>query len=168
MAESKLVRAVRVEPGDRPRLDERDARDRLEIADKQAAATRLQELVARVALFQNRLWAEDRRSVLLVLQGLDASGKDGTIRKVFTGVNPMGCRVCAFKAPVGVELQHDYLWRIHAACPDRGQIGIFNRSHYEDVVAVRVRRLAPERVWRRRPRTSASSSGSSPTRARCR
>jgi PPK2 family polyphosphate:nucleotide phosphotransferase len=152
MADSRLIRAIRVEPGDRPRLEARDTGDRLGIGDKQAAATRLQELVARLALLQNRLWAEGTRSVLLVLQGLDASGKDGTIRKVFTGVNPMGCSVSAFKTPTGVELRHDYLWRIHAACPDRGQIGIFNRSHYEDVVSVRVRKLAPESVWRRRPR----------------
>ena len=86
-----------------------------------------------------------------MLQGLDASGKDGTIRHVFTGVNPQGCRVHSFKAPVGVELAHDYLWRIHAACPERGELGIFNRSHYEDVVTVRVRELAPERIWKRRP-----------------
>ena len=152
MADSRLIRAIRVEPGDRPRLDARDTRDRLGIAGKQTAARRLQELVARLALLHNRLWAEGSRSVLLLLQGLDASGKDGTIRKVFTGVNPMGCSVSAFKAPTGVELRHDYLWRIHAACPERGQIGIFNRSHYEDVVAVRVRKLAPESVWRRRPR----------------
>jgi PPK2 family polyphosphate:nucleotide phosphotransferase len=152
MADSKLIRATRVEPGDRPRLGARDTSDRLGIADKQAAATRLEDLVGRLALLQNRLWAEGTRSVLLVLQGMDASGKDGAIRRVFTGVNPMGCRVAAFKAPAGVELRHDYLWRIHAACPDRGQIGIFNRSHYEDVVAVRVRKLAPEPVWKRRPR----------------
>jgi PPK2 family polyphosphate:nucleotide phosphotransferase len=152
MADSKLIRATRVEPGDRPRLGARDTSDRLGIADKQAAATRLEDLVGRLALLQNRLWAEGTRSVLLVLQGMDASGKDGAIRRVFTGVNPMGCRVVAFKAPAGVELRHDYLWRIHAACPDRGQIGIFNRSHYEDVVAVRVRKLAREPVWQRRPR----------------
>jgi len=148
---AKLIEAIRVEPGDRPRLASRDTRDRLGIADKAEAEARLEDLVGRLALLQNRLWAEDRRALLLVLQGLDASGKDGTIRRVFTGVNPMGCRVCAFKAPAGAELEHDYLWRIHAACPDHGQIGIFNRSHYEDVVAVRVRKLAPERVWKRRP-----------------
>src|SRR5882724_2821887 len=124
MADSKLIRAIRVEPGDRPRLGARDTRDRLGIADKKAAETRLQELVGRLALLQNRLWAEGSRAVLLVLQGVDASGKDGAIRRVFTGVNPMGCMVAAFKAPAGVELRHDYLWRIHAACPDRGQIGI--------------------------------------------
>jgi PPK2 family polyphosphate:nucleotide phosphotransferase len=81
---------------------------------------------------------------------MDASGKDGTIRTVFTGVNPQGCRVQSFKAPTVTELDHDYLWRIHNVCPARGEIGIFNRSHYEDVVAVRVRKLAPEEVWRPR------------------
>ncbi len=83
--------------------------------------------------------------MLLVLQGLDASGKDGTIRAVFRGVNPQGCSVTSFKAPTPVELAHDFLWRIHAHTPARGMIGIFNRSHYEDVVTVGVLGLAPER-----------------------
>ncbi len=82
--------------------------------------------------------------MLLVLQGLDASGKDGVIRSVFTGVNPQGVRMASFKAPSAAELAHDYLWRIHAALPARGEIGIFNRSHYEDAVTVRVLNLAPE------------------------
>jgi PPK2 family polyphosphate:nucleotide phosphotransferase len=88
--------------------------------------------------------------VLLVLQGMDASGKDGTIRHVLTGVNPQGCRVVSFREPAATELAHDYLWRVHAACPLRGEIAIFNRSHYEDVVAARVRGLAPRHVWERR------------------
>jgi len=86
-----------------------------------------------------------------VLQGLDASGKDGTIRRVFTGVNPQGCRVTSFKAPTPLELAHDFLWRIHAECPARGMLAIFNRSHYEDVVTVGVLGLVPEAVWRPRP-----------------
>jgi PPK2 family polyphosphate:nucleotide phosphotransferase len=151
MADSRLIRTLRVRPGERPRLDARDPADRLGLTDKASAEERLRELVVRLAVLQNRLWAESARSVLLVLQGLDASGKDGTIRKVLTGVNPQGCRVVSFKAPAGVELAHDYLWRVHAVCPVRGEIGIFNRSHYEDVVAVHVRGLAPARVWRRRP-----------------
>jgi PPK2 family polyphosphate:nucleotide phosphotransferase len=101
-------------------------------------------------MFQQRLYAEGARSLLLVLQGLDASGKDGVIRSVFTGLTPQGCRVVSFKAPTSTELAHDYLWRVHAALPTRGEIGIFNRSHYEDIVAVRVLKLAPEEVWRRR------------------
>ena len=86
----------------------------------------------------------------MILQGLDASGKDGVIRSVFKGVSPQGTRVVSFKAPTSTELAHDYLWRVHAELPARGEIGIFNRSHYEDVVAVRMLELAPEAVWRRR------------------
>jgi PPK2 family polyphosphate:nucleotide phosphotransferase len=145
------VASLLVEPGRRAGLDKRDPGDRLAFADKQAGQERLEELVARLAVMHNRLYAESRRSVLLILQGLDASGKDGTIRRVLTGVNPQGCRVVSFKQPAGAELEHDYLWRIHSACPVQGEIGIFNRSHYEDVVAVRVRGLAPEKVWKRRP-----------------
>ncbi len=89
-------------------------------------------------------------SVLLILQGLDASGKDGVIRRVFLGVNPIGLEFTSFRVPAGAEVEHDYLWRIHAALPARGKVGVFNRSHYEDVVAVRMRELAPEKVWRRR------------------
>jgi PPK2 family polyphosphate:nucleotide phosphotransferase len=99
---------------------------------------------------QRRLYAEAERSVVLVLQGLDASGKDGVIRRVFTGLNPQGCRVVSFRAPTSTELAHDYLWRVHLQLPARGEIGIFDRSHYEDVIAVRMHRLAPEKVWRRR------------------
>jgi PPK2 family polyphosphate:nucleotide phosphotransferase len=84
------------------------------------------------------------------LQGLDASGKDGVIRRVFVGVNPIGLEFRSFGVPAGAEVEHDYLWRIHAALPARGKVGVFNRSHYEDVVAVRMRELAPEEVWRRR------------------
>ena len=88
--------------------------------------------------------------MLLILQGLDASGKDGVIRRVFVGVNPIGLEFRSFGVPAGAEVEHDYLWRIHAALPARGKVGVFNRSHYEDVVAVRMRELAPEEVWRRR------------------
>jgi PPK2 family polyphosphate:nucleotide phosphotransferase len=108
-------------------------------------------LLEELESFQERLYAESKRSVLLILQGLDASGKDGTIRHVFTGINPQGCRVTSFKAPTPAELAHDFLWRVHAECPERGMIGIFNRSHYEDVVTVGVLGLAPEEVWRPRP-----------------
>jgi PPK2 family polyphosphate:nucleotide phosphotransferase len=96
------------------------------------------------------LWAEASQSLLVVLQALDAGGKDGTISHVFQGVNPQGARVTAFKAPTSVELAHDFLWRAHQAVPAKGEIGIFNRSHYEDVLVVRVRGLVPESVWRPR------------------
>jgi PPK2 family polyphosphate:nucleotide phosphotransferase len=106
--------------------------------------------MAELRALQDRLWAERRRSLLVVLQGTDAAGKDSTIRHVFTGLNPHGCRVEDFAQPSTTELAHDYLWRVHARCPARGQIGIWNRSHYEDVIAVSVRSLEPAQVWRRR------------------
>ena len=101
-------------------------------------------------MLHDRLWAEATRAVLLVLQGVDASGKDGTIKHVLTGVNPQGTRIASLKTPSATELAHDYLWRVHAVCPQRGELGIFNRSHYEDVIAVRVRKLAPKEVWSKR------------------
>jgi PPK2 family polyphosphate:nucleotide phosphotransferase len=108
--------------------------------------------VEAISDLQQVLWADGRHALLVILQGLDTAGKDGAIRHVFTGVNPQGCRVTAFRQPSLVEQEHDYLWRVHAATPGRGQIGIFNRSHYEDVAIVRVKGLVPERVWRRRYR----------------
>jgi PPK2 family polyphosphate:nucleotide phosphotransferase len=104
---------------------------------------RLQEL-------QEVLWAEGKHALLIVLQALDAGGKDGTIRHVMRGVNPQGCQVTSFKVPTAEELAHDYLWRVHKATPRRGYIGIFNRSHYEDVLVVRVHNLVPEAVWQQR------------------
>ena len=147
-----MIDRIRIAPGTKPRLAARDAGDDLGLKDKEHAQARLDELRASIERLQQRLYAEARHSVLLVLQGLDASGKDGVIRKVFEGLNPQGCRVASFKAPTSTELQHDYLWRVHAVLPARGEIGIFNRSHYEDVVAVRLLELAPEKVWKRRPR----------------
>jgi len=140
---------LRVDPGAQARIAERDTGARLGL-DKDEGEKRLETLVRRIDALQYRLYAEDRRSLLLVLQGLDASGKDGVVRRVFEGVNPTGVTVTSFKAPVGNELQHDYLWRIHTALPRRGTIGVFNRSHYEDIVAVRMFGLAPAEVWGRR------------------
>jgi PPK2 family polyphosphate:nucleotide phosphotransferase len=145
-----MIDALRVTPGEHPHLARRATDDRLGIEDKEEGRVLLAELHERLEVLQQRLYAESRRSVLLVLQGLDASGKDGVIRSVFTGLNPQGCRIASFKAPTAGELAHDYLWRVHAQLPARGEIGIFNRSHYEDIVAVRVRGLAPEAVWRKR------------------
>ena len=144
-----IVDALRVQPGERARLAERDPRDRLGL-EKEKGEEQLDALRDRLGVLQQRLFAEARRSVLLVLQGLDGAGKDGVIRSVFAGVNPMGCRAVSFRAPTVTELAHDYLWRVHSQLPARGEIGIFNRSHYEDIVAVRMHRLAPEEVWRRR------------------
>src|SRR6478609_2268140 len=151
MASSRdLLDELRVEPGSAPRLDKRPPDARVGAASKQEGLERIATLVERLGTLHTRLYAEATRAVLLVIQGMDASGKDGTIRTVFTGVNPQGCRVQSFKAPTVSELAHDYLWRIHSVCPARGEIVIFNRSHYEDIVAVRVRKLADEKVWHRR------------------
>ncbi len=151
MGSADVVRSLRVEPGKAAGLAGRDPGDRLGYPDKETGLAQLEEHVARLGFLHNRLWAEDERSVLLLLQGLDASGKDGTIRNVLTGVNPQGCRVVSFKEPTATDLEHDYLWRVHAACPSRGEIAVFNRSHYEDVVTVRVRGLVPAHVWKQRP-----------------
>jgi PPK2 family polyphosphate:nucleotide phosphotransferase len=105
------------------------------------------ELVERISDLQRVLYADARYALLIVLQGRDASGKDGTIRKVFTAVNPQGCSVASFKAPTDLEQRHDFLWRVHQQVPPRGMIGIFNRSHYEDVLVPRVHDLVPKHVW---------------------
>jgi len=146
-----MLAKIRVAPGAKPGIAKRDAHDDLGLGDKEHATAHLDELRTKLERLQQRLYAEGRHGVLLVLQGLDASGKDGVIRTVFEGLNPQSCRVASFKAPTSTELAHDYLWRIHAELPARGEIGIFNRSHYEDVVAVRMLELAPEKVWKRRP-----------------
>lgn len=143
----------RVEPGTRPDLDGIDTRS-TDGAPGDKTTTKLvtKGLVAELSEGQNRLWAEGRQSLLLVLQALDAGGKDGTIRQVFTGVNPQGVRVVSFKVPSTLERSHDFLWRVHQQVPATGEIGIFNRSHYEDVLVARVDQLVPEKVWRRRYR----------------
>lgn len=146
-----MIDGLLVAPGSAPEIATRDTAGDLGLADKNAARAARSELVARLSELQERLFAEQRRSLLLVLQGLDTAGKDGVIRSVFSGVNPQGVRVTSFRAPTETERAHDYLWRIHAALPPRGLVGVFNRSHYEDVVAVRMHELAPEEVWRRRP-----------------
>ena len=161
-----MLDALVVQPGSAAGLEQRDPRDTLGLPGKEEAGERLAALLEELSSLQVRLYAEGTRSVLVVLQGLDASGKDGTIRRVFTGVNPQGCRVTSFKPPTPLELAHDFLWRIHAECPARGMIGIFNRSHYEDVVTVGVLGLAPEAVSRRRANGSSSSRSCSPTKAR--
>jgi PPK2 family polyphosphate:nucleotide phosphotransferase len=99
---------------------------------------------------QRKIYAEDKHKLLIVFQAMDAGGKDGTIRKVFRGVNPQGVTVSSFKAPSKLELAHDFLWRVHLVVPKRGMIGVFNRSHYEDVLVVRVHDIVPESVWRPR------------------
>ncbi len=118
--------------------------------DRDAAKDRTKALRARIEELQELIYAEGRHRVLIVLQATDTAGKDSTIRRVFDGVNPQGVSVASFKKPTEVELAHDYLWRVHAETPGAGQITIFNRSHYEDVLVVRVHELVPEEQWSRR------------------
>ncbi len=143
----------RVKPGAKIDLAELDAGSTKGFkGSKKDAEERLLELNGKLEALQEALWAEHKHKVLVVLQGMDTSGKDGTIRHVFEGVNPLGVRVASFKAPTAEELDHDFLWRVHPEVPGRGEMVIFNRSHYEDVIAVRVKRLAPPGVWRLRYR----------------
>lgn len=118
--------------------------------DKDAANAELESLKVEMHDLQRRLYAQGSQALLVVLQGMDASGKDGTVRNVLSGVNPAGVRVTSFKAPSELELGHDYLWRCHAATPRKGEIAIWNRSHYEDVVVVRVKSLVPKARWQKR------------------
>ncbi|NQU11319.1 polyphosphate kinase 2 family protein [bacterium] len=140
----------RIKPGQRVDLADLPTDDTAGCQSRAGAERRLAKLVARLADLQYRLYAENRRAVLVVLQAMDAGGKDGTIRHVLGPLNPQGCRVTSFKAPTSEELEHDFLWRIHRAVPRRGEIGVFNRSHYEDVLIVRVHDLVPKRVWSKR------------------
>jgi PPK2 family polyphosphate:nucleotide phosphotransferase len=144
-----LAAELIAEPGKRFRIDRIDAGDTHGV-DREEAEKELVKDRDRLLALQNLLYAESRRSVLVVLQGMDAGGKDGTIRHVMSGLNPQGVSVTSFKVPEGEEKRHDYLWRIHRAVPEWGKIGIFNRSYYEDVLVVRVHKLVPEKVWSRR------------------
>ena len=144
-----LRRRLRVEPGSRVNLGAFDP-SATHGHDKTDSAAELAAGLARLTDLQDRLWAEAKHPVLVVLQGIDAAGKDGTIRHVMGAFNPQGCRVTSFKVPTEVELAHDYLWRVHGATPGKGEIAIFNRSHYEDLLAVRVHGLAPKGAWSRR------------------
>jgi PPK2 family polyphosphate:nucleotide phosphotransferase len=118
--------------------------------DKESAAAKFDELAVELGELQELLYAAKTHALLVILQGLDTSGKDGTIRHVFKDVNPIGCRVTAFKVPTQEELAHDFLWRIHPHTPGLGMMTIFNRSHYEDVLVTRVKELVPPSVWRNR------------------
>ena len=150
MPDASALRAkLMVTPGSRVRLQDRDPSATHGFKRVAAEAVTAQKLTD-LASLQDRLWAEAKQSVLVVLQGIDAAGKDGTINKVMEAFNPQGCVVSAFKVPTAEELGHDFLWRIHARAPRRGEIGIFNRSHYEDVLVVRVHKLVPKPVWSRR------------------
>ncbi len=121
-----------------------------DLTNKKAARHEIEYYAKRLRDLQYLLYAENKRSLLIVLQGLDASGKDGTIRHVLGYMNPQGCRVQAFKQPSSLEAAHDFLWRIHQAVPKKGEAVIFNRSHYEDVLVARVHNLVPKKVWKAR------------------
>ncbi len=141
---------IKVEPGQKIRLAEIDADDTGSFKNKKEARQQLAKNIDRMAELQNILYAESKHALLIVLQAMDAGGKDGTIRSIMSGVNPQGVHVTSFKKPTPEELSHDFLWRIHKAVPARGMIGIFNRSHYEDVLVVRVHNLVPKTVWQTR------------------
>ena len=148
---TSFAELLRVAPGSTPDLAAIDPAGTPGFdGDKAAGRQRVKELRKGLAQFQERLWAEQRQSLLLVLQALDAGGKDGLIRKVITAFNPQGTRVTGFGVPTEEELRHDYLWRVHANTPGKGRIGVFNRSHYEDVLVVRVNELVPRDVWSQR------------------
>lgn len=140
----------RVEPGSPIRLTEVNPEETESYRRKKDVAKELKVQRARISDLQAKLYGQHQRSLLLVLQAMDTGGKDGTISHVFKGVNPQGCQVWSFKAPSADELDHDFLWRYHQRTPPRGMIHIFNRSHYEDVLVVRVKDLVPEDVWRPR------------------
>jgi PPK2 family polyphosphate:nucleotide phosphotransferase len=114
---------------------------------KESAAAEMPKLTEDLANLQDKLWAEEKRAILVVLQGIDAAGKDGTIKAVMTAFNPQGCQVASFKVPTAEEASHDFLWRVHERVPGRGYITIFNRSHYEQVLVVRVHSLEPKSSW---------------------
>jgi PPK2 family polyphosphate:nucleotide phosphotransferase len=140
-----------VAPGAVLPLSDQDARlSAGEVPSKAELGEELDRFTERLDAQQRALYAEGTRALLIVLQGRDASGKDGTLRRVFGPLDPLGVTTTSFKAPNNPELRHDYLWRVHQVVPPRGGIGVFNRSHYEDVLVVRVRRLVPEAVWRPR------------------
>lgn len=140
-----------VEPGSRVRLSRLDPGDTSGFdGDKKDGEKAINALIGRLDPLQELLYAEHKHKLLIVLQGMDSSGKDGTIRRVFEGVNPEGVRVAHFDRPSPEELDHDYLWRVHKRVPGRGEMVIFNRSHYESVLVERVHGLVPKEVWSRR------------------
>lgn len=144
------AKQFKVEPNTTIKLDKIDAGYKGEHKDKDAAQSELEKYAERLHDLQYLMYAENKRSLLIVLQGMDGAGKDGTINHVLGSMNPQGCRVYGFKNPSSEELAHDYLWRIHQATPRKGQVAVFNRSHYEDVLVVRVHNLVPKEVWSKR------------------
>ena len=145
-----VVPTHRVEPGTRFVLAEIDPDQSAGFESKADVVELIKAERQRIRALQEQLYAERKQSLLIVLQAIDTGGKDGTIKHVFRGVNAQGCQVWSFKVPSEEELAHDFLWRYHARTPAKGLITIFNRSHYEDVIVVRVKQLVPDDVWRPR------------------
>ncbi|MBX9789410.1 MAG: polyphosphate kinase 2 family protein [Pirellulales bacterium] len=145
-----MSQPIKIEPDTAVDLGDFDPDFHAGAADRAEAEAELDKNVRAMEHLASRLYAEHRQALLIVLQGMDTSGKDGTIRHALRGFNPLLCDVVPFKAPTETERDHDFLWRIHREVPARGRIGIFNRSHYEDIVTVRVRKLAPKRAWKLR------------------
>jgi PPK2 family polyphosphate:nucleotide phosphotransferase len=161
MKSRKFVEPFRIADGSHFRLKDFDPADTLGLKSKEHAKETLERGIVRLANLQEKLYAQDRWAILLILQAMDAAGKDSTIKHVMSGVNPQGCQVNAFKAPSAEELQHDFMWRTSRSLPERGKIGIFNRSYYEEVLAVRVHpellarqriptQLMPDDIWKKR------------------
>src|SRR6476660_6388550 len=159
MKTGKLAHTFRVESGKHFRLKDFDPADTGHLKSKEHAEEALQKEVLRTAELQDKLYAQDNWALLLIFQAMDAAGKDGAIKHVMSGVNPQGCQVYSFKTPSNEELDHDYLWRTNRALPERGRIGIFNRSYYEEVLVVRVHpeilahqklppRLVSDKIWK--------------------
>lgn len=139
-----------VKPGDKVNLSKVNPNENFGIIKDEDVLERIEAHNKKLAELQFKLYAENKRSLLIVLQGMDAAGKDGVINHVLAALNPQGCRAQSFKTPSTLEMSHDFLWRIHLAAPKRGEIVIFNRSHYEDVLIQRVHNIVPEKVWRER------------------
>ena len=140
-----------VKPGDKVKLSDWDPNDTGDFnSGKKEGLAELEKLNRKLEPLQELLYAEHKHKVLVVLQAMDTGGKDGTIRRVFDGVNPAGVRVVSFKAPTAEELDHDYLWRVHKTVPGKGEMVVFNRSYYEDVLVVRVHNLVPPEIWGKR------------------
>ena len=161
MKPREFARPFRIADGSHFRLKDIDPAETLEVKSKEHAGEALERGIERLAKLQEKLYAQDRWAVLLILQGMDAAGKDSTIKHVMSGVNPQGCQVHAFKTPSDEDLQHDFLWRTSRSVPERGQIGIFNRSYYEEVLIVRVHpellahekippQLVLDNIWQKR------------------
>lgn len=147
---TNFTKELMIRSGRKVKLSKFDPDDTLGWGKNHAMKVSLEKNLKKLDRLQYLLYADHKHALLVIFQGLDAAGKDGTIRHVMSGVNPQGCKVTSFKVPSPEEAAHDYLWRVHHAVPPLGDIGIFNRSHYEDVLVVRVHNLVPKKVWSER------------------